>query len=88
MIPSSTLRFQDLSQQKRFSVSLGDDLTLGHDVDQAIALFLDQTGIPHHDLEWAAYSRGVRLDKRSRIGDLADEDTEWTVLPTVSAGNR
>ena len=86
MIANSTLRFSDLSQQKRYSVDLGRDLTVEHDVDHAIEHFLDQTGIPRNDLDWSAYSRGVRLDKRSRIGDLANEDTEWTVVPKVTAG--
>lgn len=86
MIATSRIRFSDLSQQKHFSTDLTDDLTLDHNVDQAIEHFLDQIGVPENDLPWSAYSRGVRLDKRARLRDVPEEDTDWTVLPQVSAG--
>jgi hypothetical protein len=86
MTATSTIRFSDLSRQKRFSTDLEDDLTPNHTVDQAIDLFLESVGIPDNDLPWTAFSRGVRLDKRTRLGDLTEDFTEWTVLPTVSAG--
>lgn len=88
MTPTSTLRFTDLSEDHPVRVDLGDDLTVDHDVDQAIELYLDRSGIPRNDLEWSAYSRGVRLDKRSRLAELTDQDTDWMVVPTVSAGSR
>jgi len=86
MITTSRIQFSDLSQQKRFSTDLTDDLTVDHNVDQAIEHFLEQIGVPENDLPWSAYSRGVRLDKRTRLRDLPEQDGEWTVLPTVSAG--
>ena len=86
MITTSRIRFSDLSQQKRFSTDLTDELTVDHNVDQAIEHFLEQIGVPENDLPWSAYSRGVRLDKRTLLGDLPEQDAEWTVLPTVSAG--
>lgn len=88
MIASTKIRFSDLSQQKRFSTDLAGDLTLDHDVDQAIEHFLGQSGIPGNDLPWSAFSRGVRLDKRTILRDLPEADADWTVLPTVSAGGR
>ena len=88
MIPSSTIHFSDLSQQKRHSTDLTGDLTVDHDVEHAIGHFLDMTGIQGNDLDWSAFSRGVRLDKRTRLADLPLEDTSWTVLPSVSAGAR
>jgi hypothetical protein len=86
MTDKATLELADLSQSRRINVELGEELTVDHEVDQAIDHFLHQTGVSRNDLEWSAYSRGVRLDKRSRLGDLADEDVAWTILPTVSAG--
>ena len=86
MTATATLHFSDLSQSRTCVVDLGEELTVEHDVDQAIDHFLDRAGIPRNDLEFSAYSRGVRLDKRSRLADLPEEDTAWTVLPTVSAG--
>jgi hypothetical protein len=86
MTATATLRFTDLSQSRVCTVDLGGELTVEHDVDHAIDHFLDQVGIPRDDLEFSAYSRGVRLDKRSRLADLPDADTDWMVLPTVSAG--
>jgi hypothetical protein len=86
MIATSTLYISDLSQEKRYAVDLGDELSVHHDVDQTIEHFLSQTGIPRNDLDWSASSRGVRLDKRARLADLENADTSWTVVPTVSAG--
>jgi len=86
MTTTSMIRFSDLSQQKRFSTDLAADLTVDHNVDQAIVHFLEQIGVPENDLPWSAYSRGVRLDKRTQLRDLPEQDGEWPVLPTVSAG--
>jgi hypothetical protein len=86
MTGTATLELSDLSQSRQLRVELGDDVTVDHDVDQVIEHFLEQSGLPRNDLEWSAYSRGVRLDKRARLGDLTDEDVSWTVLPTVTAG--
>jgi hypothetical protein len=88
MTASSTIHFSDLSEQKRFSTDLDGDLTVNHDVEHAIGHFLDQNGIQGHDLDWSAFSRGVRLDKRTRLADLPEADGKWTVIPTVSAGCR
>jgi hypothetical protein len=86
MMTTSRIQFSDLSQQKRFSTELNEDLSIDHNVDQAIEHFLEQIGVQENDLPWSAYSRGVRLDKRTRLRDLPEADAEWTVLPTVSAG--
>ena len=86
MTTATRIQFSDLSQQKRFSTDLADDLTVDHNVDQAIVHFLEQIGVPENDLPWSAYSRGVRLDKRTQLRDLPEEDADWTVVPTVSAG--
>ena len=86
MIATTKLRMTDLSHQKRFDTDLGDELTPQHTVDQAIELFIEQTGIPSHGLRWTAFSRGVRLDKKSALADLPESDASWTVMPEVSAG--
>ncbi len=86
MIANSKIRFTDLSRQKRFTTDLTTDLTTRHNVDQAIDFFLDRAGIQDNDLPWAAFSRGVRLEKETLLSDVPDADDQWTVLPTVSAG--
>lgn len=86
MKASAHIRFTDLSRQKRFTTDLTTDLTRRHNVDQAIDFFLDRAGIQDNDLPWAAFSRGVRLEKETLLADVPDADDEWTVLPTVSAG--
>jgi len=86
MTTTSMIRFSDLSQQKRFSTDLTDELSVDHNVSQAIDHFLNEIGVPENDLKWSAYSRGVRLDKRTQLRDLPEEDADWTVLPMVSAG--
>ena len=88
MTATATLQVSDLSRSRSCTVELGDTISPNHQVDQVIDHFLDQTGIPRNDLEFSAYSRGVRLDKRARLADLPDEDTEWMVVPAVSAGAR
>lgn len=88
MTSSSTIHFSDLSQQKRLSTDLDGELTVNHDVEHAIGHFLDQSGIQAHDLDWSAFSRGFRLNKRTRLADLPEADERWTVVPTVSAGGR
>jgi hypothetical protein len=86
MIATSRFEMTDLSRQKRLSVELAGELTPGHTVDQAVLHFLHRLDIPDHGLPWNAYSRGVVLDKKARLSDVAEEDRRWTVLPEVSAG--
>ncbi len=86
MTTATRIQFSDLSQQKRFSTNLTDELTVDHNVEQAIAHFLEQIGVPENDLPWSAYARGVKLDKRTQLRDLSEKDADWTVLPTVTAG--
>ncbi len=88
MLPSTTIRFTDISQQKTLSTDLRDGLTPRHSVAQAIDYYLGETGIPDNDLPWDAFSRGVKLNRTAVLEDLSDADTEWTVLPHVSAGAR
>jgi hypothetical protein len=86
MIATSRLEFTDLTRQRRFSTDLSDELTPAHTVDQAVHHYLDRARIPHNDLRWMAFSRGVRLDGKSRLADLPEADARMTVLPEVSAG--
>ncbi len=88
MIPTSVIQMSDLSRQKRFRTELLEDLTPEHTVDQAVELYLDRMGIPDHGLPWSAFSRGVRLDRKQRLGELPDVDDRWVVMPEVSAGAR
>ena len=86
MTATSTIEFTDLSQQKRLTTELDEDLTVNHNVDQAIQFFLEQSGIPDNGLQWGAFSRGVRLGNGTALADLDELDRTWTVVPTVSAG--
>lgn len=77
----------DLSRQKRYRAELGrDDLTGRHTVGQAVEHYLDRMGIRDNGLRWTAFSRGVKLDSKRQIDEIPDTDTEWTVMPEVSAG--
>ncbi len=82
----STIAFSDLSEQKRWSTSLDAELTAEHRVDQAVDHYLTHMNIPREGLRWRAFSRGVLLDGKSRLGELSDVDTAWTIMPEVSAG--
>jgi len=87
MIATDEILMTDLSQQKRFRTRLdGDDLSPDHTVDHAVEVFLDRMRIPANGLVFPAYSRGVRLDRKTRLGDLPETDNQWTVAPEVSAG--
>jgi hypothetical protein len=86
MIASSVLSLSDLTRQKRFSTDLSDDMTPRHTVGQAVEHYLDRMAIPDNGLRWTAFSRGRRLDSKSLLEQLPENDTQWTVLPEVSAG--
>jgi hypothetical protein len=86
MIATNELVMSDLSKQRRLTARLDDDLTVDHTVDHAIELYLDRMRIPDNGLPWAAFSRGVRLDRKQRLADLTEADDTWTVVPEVSAG--
>lgn len=86
MAPMTTLVISDLSRQRRFRTDLSGDLTPEHTVDQAIDHYLATKSIPKNGLRFVAVSRGRRLDKKTRLGDLPDADTDWRVLPEATAG--
>lgn len=83
---SATIEMTDLSQQKRVRAVLGESLTRDHTVGQAIEFFRSEMDIPDHGLRWLAFSRGRRLDNKSKIEEVPDDDVRWTVLPEVTAG--
>ena len=81
----------DVSRQRRFSLSLDEDgqMTSRHTVGQAVERYVDEIIDPddfHRQGNWWAYSRGVRLDSKARLQDLAPEDDAWLVMPEVTAG--
>lgn len=84
---TATIEMTDLSQQKRVRAVLGDDLTPDHTVGQAIEFFRSELDIPDHGLRWLAFSRGRRLDNKSTLHEVTDDDVRWTVLPEVTAGS-
>ena len=77
----------DLSRQQRLDAQLDKgELTGRHTVGQAVEHYLDRMGIRDNGLRWTAFSRGVKLDNKRSINDVPDTDTNWTVMPEVSAG--
>lgn len=86
MIATTELVMSDLSKQRRYKTLLDDDLTPQNTVDHAVEHYLDRMSIPDNGLPWAAFSRGVRLDRKLLLSDLAEADDKWTVVPEVSAG--
>ena len=88
MVALSRFAMSDLARQKRVEVVLDDSLlTRKHTVSQALEHYRDRMQIRDGGLRWTAFSRGVMLDGKARLGDLEEEaDAEWTVMPEVSAG--
>jgi hypothetical protein len=77
----------DISRQRRLEVSLDGPLTPRHTVRQAIEFYLEQTRTHQGDVQWSAYDRGVKLDNKSELADVsATEESDWTIMPQVSAG--
>jgi hypothetical protein len=88
MVALSRIAMADLARQKRLSVDLDEsgDLTPSHTVGQAVEHYLDRMRIPDGGLRWTAFSRGMLLDSKQQLGELESTDTDWTVMPEVSAG--
>ena len=86
MVAATRLRMTDISRQKRLETGLDGDLTPRHTVGQAVDHYLQRMRIPGDGLRWSAFSRGVKLDSKQSIADIPEADTEWTVMPEVSAG--
>jgi hypothetical protein len=87
MVAATKLKMTDIARQKRLETGLdATELTPRHSVGQAVDFYLRRMRIPGEGLQWAAFSRGVKLDQKTLLEDLPDEDTDWTVMPEVSAG--
>lgn len=86
MVATSRLVMSDLSRQMRLETDLNTELTPQHTVGQAVDHFRNRLRIPDHGTSWTAFSRGVRLDAKAMLADVPDVDTQWTVMPQVSAG--
>ena len=83
-----SITMSDLSRQKRFQTELGvDGLSRRHTVGQAVEHYLDRMNIRNNGLRWTAFSRGVKLDSKTELSDIPETDSEWTVMPEVSAGD-
>lgn len=86
MVATSRLRMSDLSRQLRLETDLSSELTPQHTVGQAVDHFRARSRLPDHGTAWTAVSRGVRLDANARLADVPEVDSQWTVMPQVSAG--
>ena len=82
-----SIAMSDLSRQKRLQADVGAaGLTRRHTVGQAVEHYIDRMNIRDHGLRWTAFSRGVKLDNKIELGDVPEADSDWTVMPEVSAG--
>lgn len=87
MVAANQIAMADISRQKRFEAKIGTDgLSRQHTVGQAVEHYLDRMGIRENGLRWTAFSRGVKLDNKRPLGEIEETDSEWRVLPEVSAG--
>jgi hypothetical protein len=87
MVALSRFAMSDLARQKRVEVDLIDGVLTGsHSVSQALEHYRDRLQIRDGGLRWTAFSRGVMLDGKARLGDMEETDADWTVMPEVSAG--
>ena len=87
MVALDRIIMSDISRQKRYETELGaDGLTREHTVGQAVEHYLSRMGVRDNSLRWTAFSRGVKLDSKQSLGDVAESQHEWTVMPEVSAG--
>lgn len=86
MVTATRVKMTDISRQNSFETDLTGQLTPRHTVGQAIDKGVRQMRIPADGLRWAAFSRGVKLDNKATLDELAEEDADWTVMPEVSAG--
>ena len=86
MVAATKLRMTDISRQKRYETELDGELTPRHTVGQAVDVYLQRMRIPGEGLRWSAFSRGVKLDNKQTLDELTETDTEWSILPEVSAG--
>ena len=88
MTSAATLNISDVSRQKKLTMDLSDQLSPENSVEQVMDHYLTTKRIPRNGLRWVAVSRGRRLDKKLRIAELEEEDTNWRVLPEAIAGTR
>lgn len=88
MVALRRFEMADLARQKRLDVDLEatNELTPGHTVGQAVGHYLNRMQIPDHGLNWIVCSRGVAIDNKLTLGDLAPQDDQLTVMPEVAAG--
>lgn len=87
MVAATKLRMTDISRQKRLEAGLDGELSPRHTVGQAVDFYLGRMRIPGEGLRWSAFSRGLKLDSKTVLEELEDVDSEWSILPEVSAGS-
>jgi hypothetical protein len=86
MCSTSVIKLCDLSRRRKFETNLSGELSPMHTVEQALERYFEATDTPPNGGRWHVSSRGVGLDLKSRLSELAEEDNEWMVIPEVSAG--
>jgi hypothetical protein len=87
----AAVTMMDVSRQRRMSLDLNEDrrITPRDTVSRALEHYVHEMIDPaefHHDGNWWAYSRGVKLDTKSRLEDLDPKDDTWLVMPETTAG--
>ena len=89
MVVANRINMSDLSRQKRLAVTIGDDgISESHTVEQAIGHFRNRLGIRDNGFRFVAFSRGIKLKNDQKLADVPEADSDWMVLPEVTAGSR
>lgn len=88
MVTATKLRMHDLPRQKQVEVELSEtgELTPSHTVGAAVDYFKNRLNARDSTVRYTAFSRGVTLDHKQRLSDVPVADSEWTIVPSVSAG--
>lgn len=86
MVSATRLKMSDVSKQKRFETELNGRLTPRHTVGQAVEHYRQHMHLVGDETRFSAFSRGVKLDSKTPLEDLPEEDTDWLVMPEVAAG--
>jgi hypothetical protein len=86
------INMSDVSRQRRMTLDLDSDrrITPRDTVSRALERYVDEMVDPQEfhgqEANWWAYSRGVKLDAKTRLSDLDPQDDTWLVMPETTAG--
>ena len=86
------IKMSDVSRQRRMTLDVNTDrrITPRDTVSRVLERYVDEMVDPQEfhgqEANWLAYSRGVKLDTKTRLSDLDPQDDTWLVMPETTAG--